>query len=196
MREEHVGYSKSGDIRFLLLLLKVNNRRKRTVLYAAQTAKSWSKEKEKQTREERERERESSFSRAVRKFRRFSKARKTFHGKKSKCLIGNTENIADEYCPPHFKERISIYRRKVLFDRTAIRLLFDFREGKTQWDMFPSFEPIVTSPHGSPTRQTFDKTTDGYRVMPEVARSYPRRCLALYRADGIIPKICIKGTFT
>lgn len=102
-------------IRFLLLLLKINNRRKRTVLYAAQTTKSWSKEKEKQTKARgRKKERESSFSRAIRKFCRFSEAWKTFREEKSKCLIGNTGNITDEYCPPHFKERISIYRRKVL----------------------------------------------------------------------------------
>lgn len=85
---------------------------------------------------------------------------------------------------------IDLSSKSFALDRAPrTRLLFDFREGKTQWDMFPSFEPIVTSPHGSLTRQTFDKTTDGYRVMPEVAGSYPRRCPALlYRADGIIPE--------
>lgn len=46
--------------------------------------------------------------------------------------------------------------------------------------MFPSSEPIVTSLTRSLTRQTFDKTTDGYRVMPKVAGSYPKS-LALYR---------------
>jgi hypothetical protein len=34
--------------------------------------------------------------------------------------------------------------------------------------------------HGSLTRQTFDKTTDGYRVMPKVAGSY-LKSPALYR---------------